>query len=37
MFLSLVGDVPVVVDVFEVEWWAVRDKYNGAVQWCLGA
>ncbi len=33
MFQSLVGDVLVVVDVFEIKWWTVHEEYNGTAQW----
>ncbi len=29
-------DVPVVPDVFEIEWRTVREECNSAAQWCLG-
>ncbi len=35
-FHGLVGDVPVVVDVFEIKWREVHKEYNDAAQWCLG-
>ncbi len=35
-FQGLVGDAPVVVDVFKIEWRAVLIEYNGSAQWCLG-